>query len=111
MNDKEQREGESIFEYDARRADENEADAERLPVAEAALTQCQHIAYAATLDSNAKLNNMAKLIARVAELEKAVEQINSIAEGGAADPEFVAMLAAADREEAGAMNKGDGLRP
>lgn len=62
---------------------------------ETALTQCQHIAYAATLDSEADLDNMEKLIARVAVLERAVEQINSIAEGGEATPEFKAMLAAA----------------
>lgn len=96
MNDKEQREGESIFDYDARRADENEADAERLPVAEAALTECQHISH----DTLATFEEGTTYYVRMIKLQAALEKIQSVSESGEPSRKFAAMLAKADREEA-----------
>lgn len=93
--------------YDERKADLMEealdapdADAER---AEAALTQCQHIAYAQLLALEPAMAAQAGrlTVGQLRQLAKgaldALNRINSIAEGGAADPEFVAMLKADDR--------------
>lgn len=69
-----------------------------------ALTQCQHIAYEAMVGLEGSLSVPAgRLKAEVLRglalgALKALRRVNSIAEGGAADPEFVAMLKAADKE-------------
>lgn len=70
--------------------------------AEHALTQVQHIAYEALVRVEGELavpagRLTAKELRQLARYGKeALSRINSIAEGGAADPEFVAMLAKAN---------------
>lgn len=68
--------------------------------AESALTQCQHIAYDGTLPYTEEQIKADKHLWML-------DKIRDIAEGGKADPEFIAMLAAAERVDAA---EGEGRR-
>jgi hypothetical protein len=102
---KKQREGESLRDYDERRANEDERDAQLLPAVEAALTQCQHIAYDESVALGRALDVPAGSLAKTALRDlahkalAALQRINSIAESSEADNSFVAELERIANEE------------